>query len=141
MMDLTRFTALCDAYGGEIARWPEGDRDGAAALAAREPAAAAVLAEAVVLDGLLAGSRSQAPSAALRDRLLAAAPRERARASFDWLFKAGLGAALAAAGVAGVLVGSTLTAAPDVDDAPAIAALDASPEATAFGPVDESLEG
>ena len=140
MMDLKRFEALCDAYGGDIARWPANERGEAAAFAAHDPGAATSLAEAGALDALLAAGPVQAPSAALRERILGAAPRERARPSLDWLFRAGLGAGLAAAGVAGVLVGSTLTAASDIDDAPAIAALEASPEATAFGPVDESLE-
>ena len=141
MMDLARFETLCDAYGGEIAHWPQAERDAALKLAAHDPAAAACLAEARALDGVLAQSSPQAPSAALRDRILDSAPRERARPSFDWLLKACLGAGLAAAGVAGVLVGSSLTPAADLDDTPAIAALEASPEATAFGPVDESLEG
>ncbi len=141
MMDPKRFEALCEAYGGEIARWPQAEREAAAALATADPTAAGALAQARALDSLLAESRPLTPSAALRERILAAAPRERTGPSFDWLFKAGLGAGLAAAGVAGVLVGSTLTSGPDHDDAPAIAALEASPEATAFGPVDESLEG
>ncbi len=140
-MDLTRFNTLCDAYGGDMTRWPAAERAPAAALAAADPAAAQALADAQTLDGILHLSRAPAPSMALRDRILAAAPRERARRSFDWLLKAGLGAGLAAAGVAGVLVGSTLTTQAGLDDTSAMAALEASPEVTAFGPVDESLEG
>jgi hypothetical protein len=142
-MDLTRFSALCEAFGGDLARWPGAEREAGLQLAQSDPAASAALADARGLDDVLALSAPQIPSPALRERVLAAAPRERSRPRprFDWLFKAGLGAGLAAAGVAGVLVGSALSAGHAPEDSPALAALESSPEATAFGPADETLEG
>jgi hypothetical protein len=141
MMDLQRFTALCEAYGGDPARWPEAERAEAMALAGTDPPAALALTAARTLDATLDESRPAAPSPALRRRVLASAPAPRStlRLRLDWSLKAGLGAGLAAAGMAGVLVGSTLTA-PEREpaSAAAIAALDASPEVTAFGPVLEA---
>ena len=58
------------------------------------------------LNQLLGAYRTAPPSAALRDRILAAAPRRRrAILELGWWFS-GLG--LAAAGVAGVVFGATL---------------------------------
>jgi anti-sigma factor RsiW len=141
-MDIQRFNALCEAHGGDLRLWPASERDAAAVLAARDPAAAASLAEAGLLDALLHAAPAAVPSHALRERVLAAAPRPRASAMrrLDWVFKAGLGAGLAAAGVAGVLVGSAMTSA-DGPGLAAVAALDASPEATAFGGAPDLQEG
>lgn len=139
MMDLPRFTALCEAYGGDPARWPEGERAAALAMTAADPAAAQALADARALDETLEASRPVPPSAVLRDRILASAPKPRPASGlrFGWGLRAGLGAGLAAAGIAGVLVGSALTApADEAASAAAVAALDSSPEATAFGPAD-----
>jgi hypothetical protein len=141
MMDLQRFTGLCDAYGADSGRWPEAERTEAMAFAQTSPAAAQVLSAAEALDATLDMSRPASPSQGLRQRVLASAPAPRPtmRSRLDWGFRAGLGAGLAAAGLAGVLVGSTLTA-PEREpaSAAAIAALDASPEVTAFGPVLEA---
>ena len=140
-MDIQRFNALCEAHGGDPSRWPEAEREAAAAFAT-EAGAAAMLAEARALDALLHTAPAVVPSPALRDRVLASAPRPRASAvrRLDWIFKAGLGAGLAAAGVAGVLVGSAITAA-DGPGLAAVTALDASPEITAFGGVPDAQEG
>ncbi len=63
----------------------------------------------VRLDALLAAYRAGDPDAALRRRVIAAAPRQRAIGlAWRWLSGAGLGAALAASGAAGVAVGLTL---------------------------------
>ena len=142
-MDLQRFTALCEAYGGDMARWPEAERADAASLAAREPAAAGLLVAGRALDQILDESRPVPASAALRERILAAAPAPRRERPLAWIMKAGLGAGLAAAGVAGLLVGGAITAAagPSGPDAEAVAALETSPEATAFGAAPETLEG
>ncbi|MFN9927093.1 MAG: hypothetical protein ACK53I_09165, partial [Phenylobacterium sp.] len=46
-----RFDALAEAYGGDVARWPEGEREGAAMFMTTDPARAqAVLAAAQALD-------------------------------------------------------------------------------------------
>jgi len=61
------------------------------------------------LDALLAAYRAPEPSADLRARIIAAAPRQRAIGrAWRWLGAAGLGAALAGACAAGVAAGLTL---------------------------------
>jgi hypothetical protein len=100
----TRFQGLADAYGGDIARWPEAERSAALAFAEADPTAEGILAEATALDRMLAASPTPAPSLALREAIVASAPRPRGRAiGRRWV---GLGASLAAASVAGVLAGA-----------------------------------
>ena len=114
MMDAQRFEALADAHGGLIARWPADLQDEAFAWLAQAPEAAqSVLTGALALDEALDALRPPQPSAALRDRILAAAPRGRQGWSLGrWLAGAGVGAALAAASAAGVLVGTHVGTAP-----------------------------
>ena len=110
MMTLERFEDLAEIYGGEIARWPEGEREAARALLAENPARLSpVLADAAQLDRLLDLAPAQRPDAALLGRLIAAAPQP-AGAGRRWI--AGLSAALglSAAAFAGVLVGVSLGA-------------------------------
>lgn len=109
-MDLTRFEALAEAYGADLRRWPAAERDAADALMAAEPEPArAILAEAEGVDDLLAASRPPLVSQALRDAVLAGAPRPRPRRSGLGFWLSGAGFATAA--VAGMLVGaSALTA-------------------------------
>ncbi|WP_184717217.1 hypothetical protein [Caulobacter sp.] len=105
MMTFERFENLAAAYGGEIARWPEDQREAARALLAAEPARLSpVLLEAAGLDRLLDLAPAQRPDAALLGRLIAAAPSP-ANTARRWI--AGLGAALglSAAAFAGVSVG------------------------------------
>ncbi len=105
MMTLERFEDLAETYGGEIARWPEGEREAARALLAEDSARLSlVLAGAAQLDRLLDLAPAQRPDAALLGRLIAAAPQP-AGAGRRWI--AGLGAALglSAAGFAGIAVG------------------------------------
>jgi len=99
-----RFEALAEAFGGEIARWPVADRDAAALLMAAEPAyAQGVLAAAGRLDAALDAWAAAPVPVALRERLIASAPGARARpALIPWLWRAGLGASLAAACAAGL---------------------------------------
>ena len=106
-LTLERFQYLADAYGGDIARWPSAERDGALSLVRNEAAVAApILAEAAQLDSWLDASPNPAPSAALTAAVIASAPRAR-RPAFGRRWAAiGLGASLAAATVAGVLVGT-----------------------------------
>ena len=97
-MTPTRFQELADAFGGDIDRWPAAERPAAYAIA---PASTAILAKATTLDRLLAASPSPAPSLAVRQAILAAAPRPHVR---RWPAVA-FGASLAAASVAGILAG------------------------------------
>jgi len=61
------------------------------------------------LDAALAAYAAAEPSAALRQRIAAAAPRERARSALlRWFAGAGLGLGLAASAAAGVAAGYTL---------------------------------
>ena len=104
-MDVDRFETLAQAYGGDPGRWPEAERAAAEAFRFASPAEAErVLAEAADLDFALDAWRVSAPSAALRGRVLAAAPSPRPRRRSLGLWLSGAGFAAAAA-VAGVMVG------------------------------------
>jgi hypothetical protein len=108
MMSLERFEDLAEIYGGDIARWPEGERETARALLAAEAGRLSpVLAAAAQLDRLLDLAPAQQPGAALMGRLISAAPQP-AGGGRRWI--AGLSAALglSAAAFAGVLVGVTV---------------------------------
>ena len=106
-----RFEALAEAYGGDMARWPNADWDAAAMFAAREPELATrLLAEAARLDEALDGWAPLQASHRLREAVIAAAPVARARRGLaDWLWRAGAGAGLAAACAAGLAVGVMLS--------------------------------
>lgn len=113
-MTLDRLTALADAWGGDLRRWPTADRAAAERLLAGDPAARAVLDAASALDALLFASPRPEASAALRDQVIAAAnraglkPRPARRFWFDRLVLAS-GAGWAAAACAGVIAGLSLT--------------------------------
>ncbi len=77
-ISLERFSALADAFGADIRRWPEADRAAAQDLARESSVARARLAEADALDAVLDLPHVAAPSAELRHRILAAAPKPRA---------------------------------------------------------------
>jgi hypothetical protein len=105
-----RFETLAEAWGGDVARWPGADREAAAALMAAEPAwAQRVLARAGDLDAALAAYAPPRGAIDLADRIAAAAPRARPRWR-GWLTPVGMGAGLAAACAAGVLLGAQLGA-------------------------------
>jgi ferric-dicitrate binding protein FerR (iron transport regulator) len=110
MMDGQRFLSIVEAYGAEPRRWPAAEREAAEAFARTDPEAAGALAEAAALEAVLDASVPPQPSAATRRRILEAAPRRR-RSAMDlgWWIS---GAGLAAAGVAGVVFGTTLSASP-----------------------------
>lgn len=111
-MQIERFQALADAYGGDIRRWPGELRGPAVALAEQSAAARAILARAEALDAQLDAWRVAAPSAALRDAVLAQAPRLRVgwvRSAGLWLSGAGLAAACAAGVVFGVAASTAVT--------------------------------
>ncbi len=130
MMTLERFEDLAETYGGEIARWPEGERETARALLAANAARLSpVLTAAAQLDRLLDLAPAQTVDAALLGRLIAAAPRTPNTAR-RWI--AGLGAALglsaaAFAGIAvGVAVGRPQVAPTIVAEQPVVTAVDTS---------------
>jgi hypothetical protein len=108
MMTFERFEDLAGAYGGEIARWPEGEREAARALLAVQPERlGAVLAQAVDLDRLLDLAPAQRPDAALLGRLIAAAPQP-ANAARRWIVGLGAALGLSAAAFAGVMAGVSI---------------------------------
>ena len=121
-MDVERFETLALAYGGDLRRWPQAERAAGEAFRAREPAAAdEALSAAQALDFALDGWTSPAPSAALRQAVLAAAPKTRARPAGRGLGFWLSGAGLVAAAAAGVIVGFTAsTAAVSNDRADAV---------------------
>lgn len=121
MMSLERFEDLAEIYGGDIARWPEGEREAARALLAAEAQRLGpVLAAAAQLDRLLDLAPAQSADAALMGRLISAAPQP-AAAGRRWI--AGLSAALglSVAAAAGVIAGVSVERSP-LSPAPAIAA-------------------
>lgn len=108
MLEMTRerFADLAEAYGGEIARWPPGEREAAAALMAADPDfTGPALAAASRLDETLDQWAAPPVRAALRDAVLAMAPRPR-RAAWSWAVRFGLGAGLAGACASGLAVGA-----------------------------------
>jgi len=118
-LNLERFFALADAYGGDLGRWPEADRAAARDLATASPAARARLAEGCALDAVLDLSQTAAPSAALRLRILAQAPKPRAISAraklmrrLSWLGAAG---ALTCGALAGAVVVAVSAPASHID--------------------------
>lgn len=109
-MDMTRerLAALAEAYGGDLTRWPAVERDAAAKmLDAEGDFARRTLTAARGLDAVLDAWRPLAVGAELAEAVRRAAPRARRRPAWSgWLWQAGLGAGLAGAGAAGVLVGA-----------------------------------
>ncbi|HEV2531063.1 hypothetical protein [Phenylobacterium sp.] len=109
-MTRERFESLAEAYGGDVSRWPAPAREAAALMMASEPGfTQAALARAGALDAALDAWRPAHAGQALLARILAAAPRARRRGWIGWLSPAALGAGLAAACVAGVMVGVELS--------------------------------
>ncbi len=124
-MNLDRFQTLADAFGGVITRWPAHEQDAAFAFLAASPdAAAGALADARDLDEDLDAAGRLSPSHALRQAILAAAPRARPVRSpvRRWFAGAGVGIGLAAATVAGVMIGVDLSITSAGEDAVLMAA-------------------
>ncbi|MBS0492084.1 hypothetical protein [Phenylobacterium sp.] len=104
-----RFEILAHAYGGDIARWPAAERDAAALLMAAEPEfARIVLGDAGELDAALDLWAPLAVTATLREAVVASAPLRRWGLN-AWFLRAGVGAGLAAACAAGLVVGVMLS--------------------------------
>lgn len=109
-MTQERFEALAEAYGGDVSRWPAAAREAAALLMAAEPGATqAALARAEALDAALDAWRPTAASAGLTEAIVAAGPKMKRPRWLVWLSPAALGAGLAAACAAGVMVGVELS--------------------------------
>jgi transposase len=127
-MKRERFEDLAGTYGADLRRWPEAERAWAERLLAHAPELRSVLDEAAALDALLDASPAPWPSQALRDRVIAAAPRPSRVPALagvaSWAgvlspagwsrsgvaFGAGWAAAACAGGVAGMMLTQTLTA-------------------------------
>ncbi|MDO9608547.1 MAG: hypothetical protein Q7J26_08490 [Brevundimonas sp.] len=108
-MKADRLHALAEAYGADLRRWPASERAFAESLIAADPSLKTVLAQAAALDALLDASPAPTPSADLTARLLAAAPKARARRFHLDRIAFYLGAGWAAAACAGVVAGVGLT--------------------------------
>ncbi len=109
-MTPARFIALTEAYGADRRSWPEAERAMADAFAVQQPdLARQALADADDLDALLFASRPLQPSAALRDRVIAAATVREARKTWLNRLRLAMGAGWAAAACAGVVAGVVMT--------------------------------
>ena len=115
-MTYERFEYLTDAYGGDLRRWPEGEREAARRLRDLDPRAAVLLREADGLDALLDAAPRPAPSHVVREQVIASAAGAGLRAPrrgpgpLAWLSGAGWAAAACAGVVFGVNLTSHLTA-------------------------------
>lgn len=109
MMNAERFKILAEAYGADLDRWPADDREAATAFLDEDADAPVWLADAEGLDRLLDLAPSPAPSAMLREEIIASASRAHKVAwprAPRWLSGAGLAAACAL----GIVVGASLSA-------------------------------
>jgi hypothetical protein len=106
-MSPDRFEQLTSAFGGDVERWPVGEREAAHHLAAAQPALTeSLIDQARRLDGILGQAQSVRASHELRERIVQAAPGPRATwAASRWLVGFGLAASLAGASAAGVAAG------------------------------------
>lgn len=127
-MNAERFAELAEAWGGAIARWPAAEQDGAFAFLADQPEAAGeALARARLLDEALDAIPAASVTHALRDAVLASAPKTRAARPrlWRWATGAGVGAGLAAAAAAGLIAGVNLSlaSAPPSEDESLLASI------------------
>lgn len=125
-MTLERFRTLAEAYGGSLGRWPAAEQDAAFALLAALPdETGEILAEARDLDDNLDAVERLSPGRALRQAVIAAAPRERTvrTPARRWFAGAGVGLGLAAVAVAGILIGVNLSVTSAGEDAVLLAAV------------------
>jgi hypothetical protein len=106
-MTQERFQQLTDSYGAEPKRWPAAERAAAQAFAEAQPEQArAALFAARMIDAALDMSPAIEVRPALRNAILATAPKPRPRrkGAWFWIPGAGLAAACAAGALAGVAV-------------------------------------
>ncbi len=113
-ISMERFSALADAYGAVVARWPEAVRD-KAMCRAREPEFGAVLAKAESLDAYLDAWTVYVPGNDLLARVVSSAPTPRrafcAGARFWW---AGIGIGVSLAGAAAGALGAATFVPPEL---------------------------
>jgi hypothetical protein len=108
-MTVDRFATLADAFGGDIRRWPDAERAAAWNFLKVEPdLAEPLLRSARRIDAALDQAPSFVPSAALRDLVLASAPRAAVRTAggghpLRWLAPTGFAAACAAGALFGLI--------------------------------------
>lgn len=110
MMSETRFEELAEAFGGDIAKWPEDERGRAAERLAASPRLASVLVEARALDDLIREDGGLAVTATALRRALDVPERPDSPVSFlrlIWPFERiwPPAAGLVAASVLGIAVG------------------------------------
>lgn len=72
-----RFHAIVDAYGADSRRWPAAEREAALAWSRQHGPADTTLADAEMLDALLACDAPPSPTPKLARRIIAAAPGPR----------------------------------------------------------------
>ena len=103
-MGAERFAALAQAYGGQLDRWPAGER-GAAAVFAQSAEGRAILAQAARLDSMLDAYIVQAPGSAVFARVLGGTNRRlsRHRRLRLWLSGFGLLGGCLAGAIAGFI--------------------------------------
>jgi len=104
------FQRLAQAHGGDTSRWPPEAQDDAALLMATDPTFVRQTLEAEGrLDAVLDRLPRPRADADLIAAIVASAPAARPRRSWlGWMAPTGLGAGLAAACAAGLLVGASL---------------------------------
>src|SRR5436190_11698495 len=121
-MNSQRFETVAEAFGGDVAAWPDAEREAAAQFMAADPARAeAILGRAAALDAALAAWSPPRATSGVMDAVLARAPKPRRPWRWGgWLVPAGLGAGLAAACAAGVVLGARLSAPAPASDTDAI---------------------
>ena len=109
MTTLQDFRRLAETYGGDLRRWPSAARATAAAFLEASPdAAASILAPEQALEVQL-DAYDIVVAPALRDRILAAAPRARVAGRLGrWAAATALGLGLAGSCAAGVAAGFAL---------------------------------
>jgi hypothetical protein len=99
-----RFAALAAAYGADLQRWPEAEREAARRRLGEIPEAAAILSRERGLDIALAESRAVPPTADRQRQVITALHRRRAERESRgrWFSRLGMLGALASGAATGV---------------------------------------
>ena len=78
-MNLNRFAAIVDAFGGAPARWPDAERAAAIVFMKSSPEAQRLVEEAEALDGMLDMPETAPATRELQDRIMSALPAAKFR--------------------------------------------------------------